>query len=279
MSNVIKPSQYVALDDRKTIEFHELALLLQRRSAGAAEDPANSQEVADAEKLAGQILQDAESEAQQMIRQAAEEIARLKEEAQAEIDRWWEERRSNDEQLAREAEHRGYQAGYDKGLAEAERAIYEQYAAMIAEAQDVLRRAHSQKAQIIREAEPFLIELSIAVAEKIVDRQLTVSREWIVDLIRKLLSRTQGHRTITLCVSPKQFDLVQNAREELLQAVDSQAELVILPDAGVKDHGCIIRTAFGSIDGRIDTQLKELKNALLQIAAQNEGLPSEDENS
>ncbi|MNG37780.1 flagellar assembly protein H [compost metagenome] len=49
-------------------------------------------------------------------------------------------------------------------------------------------------------------------------------------------------------------------------AVDSQAELQILPDSTVKDHGCVIRSSFGSIDARIDTQLAEIKKELIRIA-------------
>lgn len=56
------------------------------------------------------------------------------------------------------------------------------------------------------------------------------------------------------------------AREELSLAVDSQAELQILPDSTVKDQGCVIRSSFGSIDARIDTQLAEIKKELVRIA-------------
>jgi flagellar assembly protein FliH len=53
-------------------------------------------------------------------------------------------------------------------------------------------------------------------------------------------------------------------------AIDSQAELQIVPDVSVKDPGCVIRSAFGSIDARIDTQLSEIKRELISIALQAE---------
>lgn len=45
-----------------------------------------------------------------------------------------------------------------------------------------------------------------------------------------------------------------------------KAELQILPDSTVKDMGCVIRSSFGSIDARIDTQLAEIKKSLVRIA-------------
>jgi flagellar assembly protein FliH len=47
--------------------------------------------------------------------------------------------------------------------------------------------------------------------------------------------------------------------------MDSQAELQIVPDITVMDFGCVIRSSFGSIDARVDTQLSEIKKALQQI--------------
>jgi flagellar assembly protein FliH len=89
--------------------------------------------------------------------------------------------------------------------------------------------------------------------------------------VRNVLSRRKEKGVIALCVSPKHFDYIFNAREELLTSIDSQAELQILPDATVKDEGCVIRSAFGSIDARIDTQLKEIKSVLLHLAATGGG--------
>jgi flagellar assembly protein FliH len=65
---------------------------------------------------------------------------------------------------------------------------------------------------------------------------------------------------------------IQDARDELVLHVDSQAELQIIPDSSVTDMGCVVRSSFGSIDARIDTQLQEIKHALRQIALRNEGV-------
>lgn len=69
-----------------------------------------------------------------------------------------------------------------------------------------------------------------------------------------------------MCVSPKHFQYIQDAREELALALDSQAELQIIPDASVNDQGCVIRSSFGSIDARVDAQLKEIKTVLQSMA-------------
>jgi flagellar assembly protein FliH len=89
-------------------------------------------------------------------------------------------------------------------------------------------------------------------------------------MTQAVLARRREKGVVTLCVSPKQFAYIQDARDELLLSIDSQAELQILPDATIDDHGCVVRTAFGSIDAKIDTQLKEIKAALRQLALTSE---------
>ncbi len=160
----------------------------------------------------------------------------------------------------------GFKLGFDEGKEQAEFEVHSQWESMLTEAKSILDSAYETKEQIILEAEPFLVELSAAIAEKIISRQLTVSPEWSLDIIRKSLARRREQGVITLCVSPKQLTFVQAAREELSLAIDSQAELQIVPDVSVKEFGCVIRSSFGSIDARIDTQLTEIKRELIQLA-------------
>ncbi|MBG9793156.1 flagellar biosynthesis protein [Paenibacillus dendritiformis] len=275
MSNVIKSTQYVPLEQMRLIEAvrrHQ-----QQRSeeeAAAAPEPLTKETLLNRDEqlaeLRQSILDDARSFAEEHLRQATEEAERLKEEAQSQIDAWWEERRLQDEQIIESTRRESYETGYQEGMARAEQEIKEAYERKIAEAEAVLRQAYQAKEQLIQEAEPFVVSLSCAVAEKIIQKQLSVEPEIVLELARKTLSRKRESGTITLCVSPEQFAYVHAAREELNLAVDSQAELQIIPDSSVNDGGCVVRSALGSIDARIDTQLTEIKKALMQVAVQHE---------
>lgn len=272
MSKVIKPNFYIPVDDKKTIQVADLAAaaLLKQKKFAEAPHPEVSQEIREAERMKEQILRDAESFAEEQIRQAMEEAAALREQAISEIEDWWREKRTEDEQVMEAAREKGYEEGYRQGYEQGQEEIRQESLHMLQEAKSILEQAYLQKQQIIRESEPFLIELATSVAEKILQRELTLSPEWVVQMTKTVLSRKREKGLITLCVSPKYYAYIQDARDELLLAVDSQAELQILPDATVRDHGCVVRTEFGSIDARVDTQLKEIKHALQQLAMRSE---------
>jgi flagellar assembly protein FliH len=272
LSNVIKFTQYVTLDDKKVVEVAVQQKPLDESSVGnEGLTEEEMEELAAASQIKEQILQDAEAFAEEQVRAAMDEAAALRQQAQAEIELWWNEQRQRDVELQSQLREDGFKQGYNEGAQQAELDLRNQYNEMLQESSQILEQAYLLKNQIIQEAEPFLIEMSCAIAEKIVSKQLTVESEWVIELIRTVLARRREQGIITLCIAPSQFAYIQDAREELLLHIDSQAELQIIPDPSVHDHGCVVRSTFGSIDARIDTQLKEIKNALQHLAVRGEG--------
>ncbi|MFB5266568.1 FliH/SctL family protein [Paenibacillus enshidis] len=272
MSNVIKSFQYIPVETLKKLE---LAQAYQTTEAFKEEEeayaqPLEPQIVREAEKLRDEILSDAKEFAEKQVRDAADEAERLLQEAQEQIAAWWQEKREQDEQLVEAVKAEGFQQGYEEGQRLAAAEWQARSDKMMEEAQEVLLHAYEVKEQLILEAEPFLVELSCGISEKVIDKQLSIEPEYMIELIRKNLARKREQGTITLCVAPAHFAFVNAAREELSLVVDSQAELQIIPDGTVKDRGVVIRSAFGSVDARIDTQLAEIKKELLRVALDNE---------
>lgn len=261
MSRVLKPGFYVPDGSGRLIEPLSCAPV-----SGPSRVQAGDERPWQAEAMGDRILRDAEAAAEVLIGSAAAEADRMREAAREEIARWWAERRAEDERIRAEAREAGYRQGYGEGAAEAERRVREEYAAMLAEAASVVEQAARTKREMIAEAEPFLVELSVAIAEKILSRQLTLERQWVIDLVREQLSRRKDAGTVTVCVAPHNFALVREARQELRAALDSRAELLIVADPSVRDDGCVIRSAFGSVDARLETQLSEIRRALLAVA-------------
>lgn len=280
LSNLLKSFQYISVEDLKLLErAHQTASVEPEEHSDGPEEEGILSKDDEHELTRRQILEEAASVADERLREAAEEAERIVAAAKTEAEAWWESRRQEDEQWMEMHKLEGFEQGYQDGLRQAEAAMKEKADQMIAEASAILEQAYRVKDQIIQDAEPFLVDLSAAIAEKIVDKQLSIEPEYAIELIKKTLSRKREQGVITLCVSPAHFAFVQAARDELALAIDSQAELQILPDSSVKDRGCVIRSAYGSIDATIDTQLTEIKKELYQIALHDEERMSGHENA
>lgn len=282
MSNLIKVSQYVPVDILKQLNLAKTYEASEEQRSdddmATVQEEVFSVQDAAAEEARKQMLADAKAFAESQVKAASDQAEQMLAEARQQIEAWWSERREQDEHLVEAMKSEAFNEGFEEGRVQAEQTLKIKIDEMMSEASAVLQQAYIEKERIIQEAEPFLVELSCAIAEKIIDRQLELKPEYSVELIKKSLSRKREQGVLTLCVSPSQFAFVQAAREELSLVIDSQAELQILPDASVQDRGCVIRSSFGSVDARIDTQLSEIKKELLRISRQTEerGMTNDD---
>ena len=267
MSNLIKSSHVVSLEDLKTVEIlQRIAVLPQKKSQSDSDSEGNREPDVETQSLKERILADAESTAQAMLANAREEAERIRSDAAEEAEAWWQSRREEDELHRQEQAKLGYEDGYRAGAEEAGQALAREWDGRMNEARHIVEQAYAAKEAVIAEAERFAVELSCAIAEKIVGQALSEAPELSLRLFGQALSRRKEQGVITLCVSPAQFAFVQAAKDELTASLDSQAELQIVPDSSVKEGGCIVRSAFGSIDARVDTQLDAIKQQLLHIA-------------
>jgi flagellar assembly protein FliH len=282
LSNLIKSTQYVPVEVLRKLDLGQRYVSPEETAdpeGQVTEEIKEIQADEESKRLSKEMLDDAREFAERQLREASEEAERMLAEASEQIDGWWQERRQQDEHLIEAIKAEGYDSGYREGTEKALADLQEHIARMMDEAQTVLKQAYLMKDQIIQEAEPFLVDLSCAIAEKVIDKQLTMEEGYVIDLIKNNLSRKREQGVITLCVAPRHFAFVQAAREELAASIDSQAELQILPDSTVLDRGCVIRSSFGSVDARIDTQLTEIKKELIRIALDDEERKNQDEDA
>ncbi|CAM3356000.1 FliH/SctL family protein [Marinicrinis lubricantis] len=269
MSNLIKSTYYVPIQDKKKLEavvpaVDAQAQETQRPAVSYNDLPAEiKQEI---EELKQSLIREAEEAAQAVLDQAKLEAEQLKAAASEEIEAWWQEHRQRDQHIIDEMKSQGYAEGVQEGKQAAKEQIVREYESQIQDANKLLQAAYDHKRRIIAEAEPFLIEVSTMIAEKILKRKLSEDPRLSIELIRPLLERSRQQGSVLLSVSPSQYSAIYEARDELRQCIEPQAELEILPDAAVEDGICIVRTSFGSMDARISTQLEEIKQALQQAA-------------
>jgi flagellar assembly protein FliH len=220
------------------------------------------------------LFQESKAKAQAII-EMAEENARLLETSAAEkVNLWWEENQKKLVSLSLEAKQQGFIEGSTEGKKEALTQIKEEYQGKLEQVQQLLEQAYQQKNLIISEAEPFLLELSTVIASQIIKQELECHPDKFVELIKQHILRFKEKEFITICVHPDDFAFIQSQRIHLVAVVNGETEIKIIPDHSVSPKGCIIRTAYGSVDARIDTQIEEIKKVILEARREPESVLS-----
>ena len=71
-------------------------------------------------------------------------------------------------QTYREAEEKGYSAGYEAGMEQ----IHFEFASKKQEMENMVNSAYNKKEELVQSAEPFLLSLSTAIAKKIILKEI-----------------------------------------------------------------------------------------------------------
>lgn len=210
---------------------------------------------------------EAYAQAEAIREQARLEAASLLQEAQATADAMLDNERVRVQTILEAEVAEAKQNGYEESAERARRDIEALYADRFAQIELVYQSAIDDRRTYLAEAEPMVVDLACEVARKIMLRETSVDRSWVLEVVRKALEEVNDVGKIEVRVHPEDFELVNQNREGLRKEVPGQSEVLVLPDRGVHAGGCVVHTAFGNIDARIDTQLEEVRKALQEVAA------------
>jgi flagellar assembly protein FliH len=162
------------------------------------------------------------------------------------------------------------QEAYARGLVDGERAG-EASAALRTDAQTrhlaaTIDQIAALRVGMMKKTERELVRLAVAMAERIVRREIQLDRSLLAAMAQVAIERLGDNVAATIHLHPADYDAVVSRRDPALgQAVE------VVSDPTVEPGGCLVRSAFGMIDAGIDTQIREVARGLLGDEYDQEG--------
>ncbi|WP_258359725.1 FliH/SctL family protein [Moorella sulfitireducens] len=196
---------------------------------------------------------------------AAAILEQARREADAIKDAAFEERQKVLEEGRAAGEARGYREGLAQAEEEALRIRREAEAAR-EEARQVLQEARRVYQETISAAEGDIIELALAIAGKIIGREIELRPDLVVEMARQAIRQVAEGQNYIIYASPEAAGAIRQRRAELLAEAAPGARLQVIADPAFKGGGCRVETENGFIDAAIDTQMEELKKIFRQDA-------------
>jgi len=108
------------------------------------------------------------------------------------------------------------------------------------------------------EAEADLVKLSLAIARKILHRELIADPESISGLIRVAMDKIRLQEILKVRVHPQHHAAVQQA----LTQISIGTRIEITPDPKLQLGGVVVETTRGEFDASVDLQLREIERGL-----------------
>ena len=251
MSNLIRSQQPAALSKKvigtRKIETKPLTIFGNDIDPGKQKH-ALQQEISLLQAQHKELLSQLQAETEIAIAEITELQQHARQQAEAEAAR-----------LAEEASRSGYETGLAQGIQQAE----DEFRQAREDMQLLIETAYQEKAQIVQDAEPFLLALSVRIAEKVLKNELKQHDSQLLTIVQRALKRVEEAEDVVMQVSLEDYPILLPFLSELKTYVRADSELKLVPVLNLSKGGCMIHTASGSYDVTVDSQLAEIKRQLL----------------
>lgn len=187
--------------------------------------------------------------------------------AQEEISAMMETARNEAAAIREQQQKQGYEEGFDKGyydgLEKGKNDAAQKYDALIKSLTGITSEASSEKLRIIEAAEEEIVELSSAIARKVVNQELATDRSIVINLAKEAIKRLEDKEKIIIYCNPADIDLIKKHRPEFMELVDTEDTLHILPDEILAQGECRLESKSEIADTDLDCQFLEIRKKLL----------------
>jgi flagellar assembly protein FliH len=157
-------------------------------------------------------------------------------------------------QVERDAFMKGYAQGERAG-AEAAAARGEAVVRRLSETVDELR---ALRAALLQKAEQQVVQLALAIARRIVSREVTLDPALVAAMGRVAIDRLNGVASATIRLHPDDHAAVMRGSASAV----ADGPTTIVADPMVRRGGCIVQSDFGIIDVGVDAQIQEIARTL-----------------
>ncbi|MCA1064525.1 flagellar assembly protein FliH (plasmid) [Rossellomorea sp. AcN35-11] len=205
-------------------------------------------------EIAESIIQKATQTGDMIILEAENKKQQLEKQLKQQKEQWAEEKLKIEESVK--------QIGYQEGYGEGKRAALQEYTETLSEIKDVLTRTVEQHEKVLEEMEPQLLEASLRIASKILGQTIEEDPNRFLSIVQRVVREVKEENDIKVYIHPSYFEMVFNQKEDLKALLQQEAMLTIYADETLDETHCIVESSYGRIEGGIDDQLQQIKQAL-----------------
>lgn len=195
------------------------------------------------QKMIDERLQEANKQAEEILKAAQMEADDIMKQAHA------------------EGMKKGHEEGVARGIAE-----YQKKENSLLQKEKQLEKEYEAK---IDQLEPMFVDTITNVYEKIFHTELSEYSDMLLYMVETVMKQNDEDSQFMIHVSTKDYKKVYAKKTELLERIArDNLRIEVVEDVTILEGQCMIETENGVYDCGIDTQLKELKKQLRQLAYQ-----------
>jgi flagellar assembly protein FliH len=108
-----------------------------------------------------------------------------------------------------------------------------------------------------------VVELALAIAQKVICHEITTDRETVVCVAKEALAKVDDPGTVKIKMNPSDLEFINETKFQLANLIPDLNNVTFEAEENIQSGGCIIETELGEIDARIEKQLQAVKESFL----------------
>ncbi|MBQ2871830.1 hypothetical protein IJE86_09015 [bacterium] len=217
-----------------------------------SDEQLRAQEAAKKKNLALDIIGKAKLQAQQIIAEAQQAAQKKGEELLAEVN-------SQVGEITEKARQEGYQKGYEQGQAAARQDLID----LIENVDRFAKSEFEIKKRIVKSAHNDIVNLVIAISDKICQKQLKMNRQILYNITMAAINLLSDKEQVKIFVNPNMAKKIYAISDKLKDDIFSLQSIKIVEDSSVSEDGTIVESISSRVDCRISSQIDEITQKLL----------------
>lgn len=185
----------------------------------------------------------------------------------------------SEKELRETSARQGYHEGMARGKAEAEAGARELLAKASwrleeaeQEAASCLQQARLRAREIVSASETDIVELAVAIAEKLIQDQLEIAPQKVAHIVRESMNRHfpgQGEQ-LEVYLHPVDLPACRKSLEQFAEEGAAGTRIRLLPDERLSRGSCRIESESSTVEYLLNNELEKIRETLLQTASAKE---------
>ena len=168
---------------------------------------------------------------------------------------------------------------YEKGFAQGEQAGRElgaqRFDSAIKSFTEAFKDLRKLQEEWYQASEPQLVELVLAIARTVIQREVEAKKSIVLNVIRSALLAVTDRERITIKVHPSDLEFTRQHKKEIIEEIEGVEKLIFEADEGVSRGNAEIESRRGIVDCGIEKHMQEVERALRAKACEGAHFESE----
>jgi flagellar assembly protein FliH len=156
-------------------------------------------------------------------------------------------------------EREAFAKGFSQGELAGAEAAGQRGEMMLHRLTQTLEELTQVRAQMIHQTERQMVQLAMAIARRVIHREVTLDADLLIAMARVAMERLGETAQVKVRLHPEDYEAAGAARVAQLAG----SNVMILSDAHLSRGGCRIESDMGILDAGVNAQLQEIARALL----------------